>query len=141
MTFKLHPRLTRDCIVLGDLPLCTVLLAPDARFAGFILVPRRAGIREAYELSQMDQDVLTRESATFGRAIMQAFDGDKLNVGALGNMVAQLHIHHIVRHEGDAVWPHAVWGNGTPKAYTAADIEIMRASVLGLKLPDFIEKH
>jgi len=137
MTFTLHPRLQADCIHLGDFPLCRVLLAGDARYAWFILVPRREGIREIYEMCEADQDSLTRESAVFGQAIMKAFKGDKLNIGALGNMVPQLHIHHIVRHEGDAAWPGAVWGQGEAQTYCAEQVTAMRETLSGLNLPGF----
>ena len=137
MTFTLHPRLKTDCLHLGDFPLCRVLLAGDARYAWFILVPRREGIREAYEMSEADQDILTRESAVFGQAIMKAFGGDKLNIGALGNMVPQLHVHHIVRHEGDAAWPGAVWGQGEAQAYSEEQIHAIRQTLSDLDLPDF----
>jgi len=138
MTFALHPQLINDCIPMGDLPLCRVLLAPDKRFAWFILVPKRANIREAYELNEADQLTLMRESAAFGRAIMTAFDGDKLNIGALGNMVPQLHIHHIVRHKGDAAWPGAVWGCPGASAYSDADLGVIKKQVAAMALPEFI---
>lgn len=137
MTFTLHPRLKADCTHLGDFPLCRVLLAGDARYAWFILVPRRDGIREAYEMTDADQDTLTRESAAFGKAIMQAYTGDKLNIGALGNMVPQLHIHHIVRHEGDAAWPGAVWGQGEAVAYEERQIKELKETLARLDLPGF----
>ncbi len=137
MEFKLHPQLKSDCTILGDLPLCRVLLAPDARFAWFILVPKRPDIRESYQLAASDQLTLMHESAGFGRAVMEAFDGDKLNIGALGNMVPQLHVHHIVRHQGDPAWPGAVWGHPGAKPYSDADIEIIKAQIAKMKLPDF----
>ncbi len=136
--FTLHARLKADCIWLGDLPLCRVLLAGDARFAWFILVPKRSDIREAYQLSQSEQDILSRESAAFSRAIMERFNGDKLNIGALGNMVPQLHIHHIIRHEGDAAWPHAVWGYGEAQRYSAQAIEDMRGAISALGLKGYV---
>lgn len=137
MTFTLHPRLAEDCDIIGDLPLCRVLLGPDSRFAWFILVPKRNDIRESYELPSSDQITLMQESAMFGRGIMQAFDGDKLNIGALGNMVPQLHIHHIVRHDGDAAWPGAMWGTPGAKPYSAADSDIIKAQIAALNLSGF----
>ena len=135
--FTLHSRLAADCISIGTLPLCEILLLNDARYAWFILVPRRAGIREVYEMSEADQQQMTRESSAFGMAIMDAFNGDKLNIGALGNMVPQLHIHHIVRHEGDAAWPGAVWGVGTGVNYAAHKIDEMKAVIAGFKLAGY----
>jgi diadenosine tetraphosphate (Ap4A) HIT family hydrolase len=96
-TFALHPRLAADTFVVGDLPLCRLLLMNDAQYPWFILVPRRDGAREIYQLADADQQQLLRESAALSRAAMAAFAGEKLNVAALGNVVPQLHVHHIVR--------------------------------------------
>lgn len=116
--FELHPRLAADTFVLGDFPLSRLLLMNDAQYPWCILVPRQAGLREIFELSEADQQQLLRESSTLGRAMMQAFAGDKLNIAALGNLVPQLHLHHIVRQAGDAAWPAPVWGRLPPQAYT-----------------------
>src|SRR5262245_27562488 len=98
MSFELHPRLAADTIVLGDFPLCRLLLMNDAQYPWFILVPRRAGAREIYQLDERDQQQLLKESAQLSRAVMDAFRGEKLNVAALGNLVPQLHVHHVVRY-------------------------------------------
>ncbi len=118
MSFELHPQLAADCFTLGDLPLCRLLLMNDAHYPWCILVPRRAAVREIYELDESDQMQLWRESAALGRAMMQACGGDKLNLAALGNLVPQLHIHHVVRRQGDAAWPAPVWGRVPARAYT-----------------------
>lgn len=120
MEFELHPRLAGDCIPLGELPLCTLLLMNDAQYPWCILVPRRAGIREIYELNEDDQIALLRESSLLGRALIQAFGGTKLNIGALGNVVPQLHVHHIVRFEHDPAWPAPVWGRHPARPYDEA---------------------
>ncbi|MGD8576244.1 MAG: HIT family protein, partial [Thiohalophilus sp.] len=86
----------------------------------FILVPDRDDISEIYELDETDQQQLMQESVILGRAMMRAFKGDKLNIAALGNVVPQLHIHHIVRYRGDPAWPAPVWGRVPAKKY---DIE------------------
>jgi len=126
VTFALHPRLAADAIVLGDFPLCRLLLMNDAQYPWFILVPRRDGAREIYLLDEADQQQLWRESALLSRALMDAFGGEKLNVAALGNVVPQLHLHHIVRFASDAAWPGPVWGRHPPRPYTTED----RARVL-----------
>lgn len=118
--FALHPRLAADTFVLFQWPLSVVLLMNDARYPWCILVPRRTDIREIHELAETDQQQLLRESSTLGRALMQAFDGTKLNVAALGNVVAQLHVHHVVRFEDDAAWPAPVWGRHPPQPYDEA---------------------
>lgn len=118
MSFELHPQLAADSFVLGDFPLSRLLLMNDAQYPWTILVPRREGVREVYEMSEADQQQLLRESVCLSRVLMQAFRGDKLNIAALGNVVPQLHLHHIVRHAGDPAWPGPVWGQHPPKPYT-----------------------
>ena len=118
--FELHPRLAADAFVLGDFPLCRLLLMNDAQYPWFILVPRREGAREIYLLDEPDQRALWGESAQLSRAIMRAFDGEKLNVAALGNVVPQLHVHHIVRFAADPAWPGPVFGKRPPQPYAEA---------------------
>lgn len=121
MNFELHLRLAADCLVVGDLPLSRLLLMNDRQYPWCILVPRRAGAREIYLLTEADQQQLWRESAQLSAALMELFRGDKLNIGALGNMVPQLHVHHIVRHTTDAAWPGPVWGKHPAQPYAAED--------------------
>ncbi|TAM10754.1 MAG: HIT domain-containing protein [Nevskiaceae bacterium] len=118
MNFTLDPRLAADCLVLGDAPLCRWLLMKDARYPWCILVPRQASVHEIFELDAADRTELLEESVLLGQAMMQAFGGGKLNVAALGNVVRQLHVHHVVRHQGDAAWPSPVWGHGAPVPYS-----------------------
>ncbi len=106
----LHPQLAQDCITLGHFPLCRLLLMKDANYPWFILVPERDNVTEIYQLNEEDQQQLGRESSQLAETLMQVFEGDKMNIGALGNMVPQLHIHHIVRYRTDPAWPAPVWG-------------------------------
>ncbi len=115
--FELHERLAADTFLLGRTRLCEVRLMNEKTWPWVILVPAVAGIREIYELSEGQQQRLMTESSTLSRAMMEAFSGDKMNVAALGNMVPQLHIHHIVRFEGDPAWPGPVWGTQAPVPY------------------------
>ena len=108
--FELHPQLAKDCFVVGDLPLDRVLLMNDANYPWLVLVPRRAGLRELYELQAPDLALFWQESAEVGRRMMAHFGGVKFNVAALGNQVPQLHVHHVVRREADAAWPRPIWG-------------------------------
>lgn len=116
--FSLHPQLAADTIELGDLALNKVLLMNDSQFPWLILVPRRNGITELYDLKDADLKQAQLESVTISKTLMQHFAGDKLNVATLGNMVPQLHIHHIVRFETDLAWPKPVWGAVNPVAYS-----------------------
>lgn len=117
MTFTLHPQLAADCGLIGQTQLCDLLLFNHRHIPWFILVPQRANVSEIYQLSTMDQQQLARESSLLGQQIMEFFNGDKLNIGALGNLVPQLHLHHIVRFKNDAAWPQPVWGNIEPAPF------------------------
>ncbi len=92
----LHPQLAQDCSVIGHFPLCQLLLMEDANYPWFILVPARADITEIHQLSVADQQQLMHESVVLSQALEQAFSPDKLNIAALGNVVPQLHVHHIL---------------------------------------------
>lgn len=109
-SFTLDARLRADTFALGELDLCSVLLMNNASLPWVILVPRRGGVKEIFELQPPDRTLLMEESSRVGRALMGEFDGDKLNVAALGNQVSQLHLHHVVRYRTDPAWPAPVWG-------------------------------
>lgn len=117
MAFDLDPRLAADTAPVCDLDLCAVRLMNDARFAWLILVPRRAGAVEITNLSEDDRMLLMAEMCRAADALRAVAPCDKLNVGALGNLVPQLHIHIVARVEGDAAWPGPVWGSGAAKPY------------------------
>ncbi len=98
--FALDPRLAANTFVVGGTPLSQLLLMNDARYPWLILVPRRCDVTELFELSEADQAQLWRESMRLGEAMKEHFAADKLNIAALGNQVAQLHVHHIARFHG-----------------------------------------
>ncbi|MFT5604883.1 MAG: diadenosine tetraphosphate (Ap4A) HIT family hydrolase [Paracoccaceae bacterium] len=108
--FELDERLATDTCWLGDFPLCRALLMLDANYPWLILVPRRAGLKEIYSLSEQDQQQLMVESNAVAELMSEVFSADKMNTAALGNMVPQLHLHHIARFRHDAAWPKPVWG-------------------------------
>ena len=118
--FVLDPRLAADCAVVGDLPLCRLLLMDDAGYPWCILVPRRAGARELHELAPADRAALLDEVVRLSEAMQRLFVADKMNVAALGNVVPQLHVHVIARRRGDPAWPRPVWGAAPAVPYAAA---------------------
>jgi diadenosine tetraphosphate (Ap4A) HIT family hydrolase len=120
-SFTLHPRLAEDCITLGRFRLCRLLLMNDSRYPWFILVPEKAGLTEIYQLSPADQITLTAESSFLAENLAKLFKADKMNIAAIGNLVPQLHIHHIVRYQNDAAWPAPVWGKFDRIPYTEAE--------------------
>lgn len=126
LEFELHPQLQADCIWLGDFPVSRLLLLNDANYPWFILVPRRAGATEIYHLSEEDQCALIKESSFLASNLADTFAAQKMNVASLGNMVPQLHIHHIVRYENDAAWPGPVWGKVPAIPFTEEQIHNVR---------------
>jgi diadenosine tetraphosphate (Ap4A) HIT family hydrolase len=120
--FELDPVLAADCYVLGDFPLSRLLLMNDANYPWFILVPRRVGVREIFELDVRDRQQLMTESCGLSAALAECFRAHKMNVAALGNVVAQLHVHHIVRYSDDRAWPAPVWGRLPPVPYEPSEV-------------------
>lgn len=122
MNFQLHPRLQQDCVEVGRLPLSKLLLMNESRFPWCLLVPAKENIREIFQLSEADQQQLQRESAMLSRTMATSFNADKMNIAAIGNMVPQLHVHHIVRYQNDPAWPAPVWGKFDPLPYSNAEL-------------------
>lgn len=125
--FAVHPKIAETTVVVGDLPLSRVLLANERRYPWLMLLPRTE-IDEICDLTEADQIQLIRESAAASQAIRTLFQPDKLNIGALGNMVRQLHYHVVGRWTSDASWPGPVWGKPLDHPYAPADLahEAMR---------------
>jgi diadenosine tetraphosphate (Ap4A) HIT family hydrolase len=115
--FQLHPQLARDAVPVGDLALSRVLLAKDANYPWLILVPRRPALVELIDLEENEQVQLLTEIAAAARVLKEITACDKLNIAALGNQVAQLHVHVIARRHSDAAWPKPVWGVAPSTAY------------------------
>lgn len=130
MSFALDSKLAADTFVVGDFELSRVLLMNDSRYGWLILVPRRADLVELTDLSRDERSVLIEEVARASEILKQAPDAAKINVGALGNIVRQLHVHVVARRVGDAAWPGPVWGVGEAQGY---DHAAARATVEGLR--------
>jgi diadenosine tetraphosphate (Ap4A) HIT family hydrolase len=128
--FLLHPQLVQDTIELADFPLCKLLLCNDSAYPWFILVPKVANTSEIYQLDWQQQQQLLNESSLLSELLMQVFAGDKMNVAALGNMVEQLHVHHVVRFKTDSQWPKPIWGQQAAKPYAEAEITVLREKLL-----------
>ncbi len=114
---KIHPQLQQDCTIIGRFPLCYLLLVEDANYPWFILLPDREGVGEIFQLSTQDQQQLMQESSQLAETLAAKFEADKINIAALGNLVPQLHIHHVVRYRDDAAWPAPIWGTVPVKPY------------------------
>ncbi len=115
--FRLDERLARDSDCLSRLGLCQLRLMKDSRWPWLVLIPQRPAVSEIFELTPLDQTMLTFEMNSVAAALKQVTGATKINVGALGNIVRQLHVHVIARSEGDANWPGPVWGYGTAEPW------------------------
>lgn len=120
--FLLDPRLANDAVVVGSFALCEVLLMNDSTYPWVILVPRRDEVSEIFQLSDADQKLLMQESVYVARQMKVHFQADKMNVAALGNVVPQLHVHHIARYKDDAAWPKPVWGARPTERYKPEEL-------------------
>lgn len=135
----IHPQLQKDCLVLGRFELSHLLLMNDSNYPWFILVPARDNVSEIYQLSGSDQSLLWQESCQLSGLLMKQFEGDKLNVAAIGNLVPQLHLHHVVRYRSDLVWPAPVWGKLAPVPYRDDELKALIDRVKLEELSNFRE--
>ncbi|MEX5557840.1 HIT domain-containing protein [Pseudomonas rhodesiae] len=135
--FALDQRLQQDTLVIGDFPLCRLLLSNDSNYPWFILVPRINGISEVFHLDVADQQKLWEETTGLAQWLNDGLGADKMNIGALGNVVSQLHVHVIVRKRDDVAWPSPVWGKHPARPYTQEQVAALRARLRELLPADF----
>ncbi|MBE5315567.1 MAG: HIT family protein [Xanthomonadales bacterium] len=128
-SFQLDPRLEADSLPLAELSLCSLRLMDDQRFPWLLLVPRRPGLREVFELPAFHQAELLIELNHAARALGAVARPHKLNLGALGNIVQQLHLHLVARRPDDAAWPGPVWGSGARQPYPPAAAQSLIAQL------------
>lgn len=127
--FELDTRLHNDTYIVCDLALSRVLLMNDSQFPWLILVPRKHNVSEIIELTEEEQIVLLKESVLVSKAMQELFSPLKLNVAALGNVVRQLHVHHVARFDTDVAWPKPVWGNQPSKPYQEVQAKTLVAQI------------
>jgi diadenosine tetraphosphate (Ap4A) HIT family hydrolase len=128
--FRLDERLEHDSEFCVNLGLCQMRLLEDHRWPWLVLVPQRNDLTEIFDLTPLDQTMLTFETAMVATALKQVTGAEKINVGALGNIVRQLHVHVIARQEGDANWPGPVWGYGQKTPWPQAEKRIFLNQLL-----------
>lgn len=122
-SFKLDPAFEKGSVYIGDGPLSQMRLMRDGEVTWFILIPKKGGQRELVDLELDDQNLLLEEMNFCQRLLLQHAQCDKINIGALGNLTPQLHIHIIARYKNDRAWPGPIWG-------TSSDIEFDETQVL-----------
>ena len=121
--FELNARLQADTLLIGDMPLSRMLLMNDSRYPWVLLVPRIPNATEIHDLSESDQQQLLKESSMLSKFMLEQFEATKMNVAVLGNIVPQLHVHHIARNENDPAWPGPVWGHSPAVHYKKSETE------------------
>ena len=133
VAFALDPRIAAASLPCGETPLCLVRMMDDRRYPWLVLVPRRAGVVELFDLDAADRHRLVDEAAALARSLATSFAATKVNVAALGNKVRQFHLHLIVRQPDDPSWPDGVWNGSAAEPYSATErdfaLERMRACV------------
>lgn len=128
--FVLDPRLEADSVAVGRLPLCLVRWSRDARYPWALLVPARADVTEIHQLSDEDRRALIDECALVSSALARLVSAHKMNVAAIGNVVAQLHVHVVARFRDDDAWPRPIWGVHPPRVHEA---DALRARARALR--------
>lgn len=121
--FVLDSRLQNDTILIGRFPLCQVLLMNDKRYPWVILVPAHNDTYEYYHLSEEDQCQLMKESTMVSQKMADHYSPKSMNIAALGNVVPQLHQHHVCRFTNDPAWPAPVWGHSPAVPYESDELE------------------
>ena len=133
--FQLHKRLQADTVLVAEFPLSLVLLSKDANYPWIILVPKRQNIEEIYQLDIEDRQQLLHESCVLAETMTALFNPDKLNIATIGNMVPQLHMHHVARFNNDGAWPGPIWGAQPAASYSNDKLASLVAE-LQAALPD-----
>ena len=133
--FRPDERLVRDSDLVTKIGLCELRLMKDARWPWLVLVPQRPGVSEVFDLTPLDQTMLTFETTLVAEALKKVTGAAKINIGALGNIVRQLHVHVIARSEGDPNWPGPVWGFGAAEPRSAEETKAFSAKILDALTP------
>ena len=138
--FRLDERLQGDTVFVGRLPLCQVLLMNDSRYVWLILVPARNDVFEYYHLLAQERAQLMEESTWVAEKLADHFAAKSMNIAALGNVVPQLHVHHVVRCVDDPAWPGPVWGHSQAVKYSAEQLEARVMEIKTLLLSHFVSE-
>jgi diadenosine tetraphosphate (Ap4A) HIT family hydrolase len=134
--FELHPQLAADTLPVGEFELSQLLIHRDANYPWFILVPKKPDVVEIYHLSEEERVQLMVESCLLAEALVDVFSPDKINIATLGNMVSQLHMHHVARYRTDGAWPHPIWGVLPALDYQHADLQHRIDAMAGVLVGD-----
>ena len=124
--FKLDHRIEATSYHIKNLELCELRLVGDGENPWFLLIPKEENIIDWNDLSLEKQFILTKEIDYICRELKHYTNPDKINVGSLGNMVPQMHVHIISRYKNDRAWPGAIWGTTAKKSFQMEEIELWK---------------
>jgi diadenosine tetraphosphate (Ap4A) HIT family hydrolase len=130
MHFQVDSRLLNDGLVICDLDLSRVILKNDKENPWFLLVPKKNNASEIIDLSSEEQALLMEEVALVSEFLKEYYRPFKINIGSLGNIVRQLHIHIIARYEGDRSWPNSIWGSTVTQFFDEAELANIKSNFL-----------
>jgi len=132
ISFSLDKQIEADTFPVADFTMCSLRLMNDSRWPWLILIPKKAGAEELFDLSPSQQEQVMREASQAGEKLKALTSCTKINTAMIGNMVRQLHIHVIARAQGDANWPGPVWGFGEREPYASPHAQALIAHLRGI---------
>ena len=123
MAFQLDDRLAADTVSVMQSGVVDIRMMRDARYYWLVLVPQIEGAVEWFDLPDVAARGLFTTAQECAQRLQALTRADKMNIAALGNMVKQLHVHVIARHEADEAWPEPVWGVGEAVDFDEAELK------------------
>ena len=123
MAFQLDDRLAADTVSVMQSGVVDIRMMRDARYYWLVLVPQIEGAVEWFDLPDVAARGLFTTAQECAQRLQALRRADKMNIAALGNMVKQLHVHVIARHEADEAWPGPVWGVGEAVDFDEAQLK------------------
>jgi len=108
--FKLDNRLENDSFFMQEIKNFQIRLMNVQEFFWIVLIPIKPNLIELSDLEVDERNELLNFAIDLGNYIKSDQNFDKVNIGMLGNVVAQLHLHIVLRNKDDPAWPGPVWG-------------------------------
>ena len=108
--FKLDNRLENDSFFMQEIKNFQIRLMNVQEFFWIVLIPIKPNLIELSDLEVDERNELLNFAVDLGNYIKSVQNFDKVNIGMLGNIVSQLHLHIVLRNKDDPAWPGPVWG-------------------------------
>ena len=108
--FKLDNRIENDSFFMQEIKNFQIRLMNVQEFFWIVLIPIKPNLIELSDLEVDERNELLNFAVDLGNYIKSDQNFHKVNIGMLGNVVAQLHLHIVLRNKDDPAWPGPVWG-------------------------------